>query len=317
MNIVILDGYAANPGDLSWEAFKSLGSVTYYDRTPLNLVSERIGDAEVIIINKIKVDKKLMDEHPKLKYIGILATGYNTVDVTAAHKRGITVTNIPAYSTNSVTQMVFAHLLTATNHVEHYTHEARQGKWSSCPDFCYWDTPLPELYGKTFAIVGFGHIGSHVAHIAQAFGMNVIAVTSKEQQALPDGITKASMEEALRQADVLSLHCPLTEANHHLINSQSLAMMQAQAILINTGRGPLVDEHAVAKALSSGKLGAYCADVMEEEPPSQDNPLLTAPRAFITPHIGWATHEARGRLLEIAFDNLKSYVQGEPKNVVS
>lgn len=317
MKIVILDGYAANPGDLNWGAFGSLGSVTYYDRTLLHQVSERIGDAEIIIINKIKVDKELMDKHPKLKYIGILATGYNTVDVAAAHQRGITVTNIPAYSTNSVAQMVFAHLLTATNHVEHYTHEARQGKWSSCPDFCYWDTPLPELFGKIFVIVGFGHIGSRVAQIAQAFGMNVLAVTSKEQQALPYGVTKIGMDEALRKADVLSLHCPLTNTNRHIINGESLALMKPQAILINTGRGPLVDERAVAKALNSGRLGAYCADVMEDEPPSEDNPLLTAPHAFITPHIGWATHEARGRLLKIAFDNLKSYVQGKPKNVVS
>ena len=247
----------------------------------------------------------------------MLATGYNVVDIKAAHERGIIVTNVPAYSTESVAQMVFAHLLTVTNRTEHYAIQNRDGRWSSNPDFCYWDFPHMELAGKTFGIVGLGNIGQRVAQIALAFGMKVKAVTSKAQAALPDGIEKVSLEELLASADVLSLHCPLTDSTRHMMNAATLQQMKPSAILINTGRGPLVDDQAVADALAKGTIAAYCADVVTEEPPKPDNPLLQQPNAFITPHIAWASMEARVRLLKVAIDNVSSFLNGKPQNVIS
>ena len=314
MKIVILDGYTANPGDLSWKELEQLGEVTVYDRTSPNDTVVRLSDAEIALTNKVVLNREALAQLPKLKYIGVLATGYNIVDVKAAHERGIIVTNVPAYSTESVAQMVFAHLLTVTNRTEHYARQNREGRWTANQDFCYWDFPHMELAGKTFGIVGLGNIGQRVAQIALAFGMSVKALTSKS--ILPQGIEKTSFEELLATADVLSLHCPLTEKTHHLINRETLAMMKPTVILINTGRGPLVDDQAVADALAANRLAAFCADVLTEEPPKKDNPLLKAPNAFITPHIAWATQEARSRLLQVAIDNVRAFLQGQLINVV-
>ena len=317
MKIVILDGYTANPGDLSWEALEEIGEVTVYDRTRAEETVERAKDAEIVLTNKVCLRKQEIEQLPKLKYIGVLATGYNVVDLEAAKAHGIVVTNVPAYSTESVAQMVFAHLLTVTNRTEHYASQNREGKWSASPDFCYWDTQLTELAGKTFGIVGLGHIGQRVAAIAQAFGMKVAAYTSKRAEDLPPSIEKRTMNELLRESDIVSLHCPLATDTHHLINRQTLQMMKPSAILINTGRGPLVNDQDVAEALKARRLMAYCADVVSEEPPKADHPLLTCENAFITPHIAWATNEARTRLISVATENVKAFVNGKPVNVVN
>ena len=314
MKIVILDGFTANPGDLSWAELEALGQVTVYERTLPSETVARAAEADMVLTNKVVVSKEVMDQLPHLKYIGVLATGYNVVDIGAAHQRGITVTNVPAYSTESVAQMVFAHLLTVTNRTEHYAHENRQGRWSRNADFCYWDFSHMELAGKTFGIVGLGNIGRRVAEIALAFGMKVKAVSSKTT--LPAGIEKVSLEALLATADVLSLHCPLTDSTRHLINADTLAKMKSSAILINTGRGPLIDDQAVADALAEGRLAAFCADVLTQEPPLADNPLLKQPNAFITPHIAWASKEARVRLIQVATSNVRAFLSGTPQNVV-
>ena len=316
MKIVILDGYAANPGDLSWKGIEELGTVIVHDRTKPSETVKRASDAEIILTNKVIINKDIISELPQLKYIGVLATGYNVVDIEAAHEHGITVTNVPAYSTESVAQMVFAHLLTVTNRTEYYAIQNRNSRWSNNPDFCYWDFPHMELAGKVFGIVGLGNIGLRVAQIALAFGMEVKAFTSKPADALPTGITKVTLEDLLKQSDILSLHCPLTNSTRHLINADTLSLMKPTAILINTGRGPLIDDQAVADALASGQLAAFCADVLTEEPPKVDNPLLKQPNAFITPHIAWASTEARERLLQIATDNVRAFLNGKAQNIV-
>ena len=316
MKIVILDGYSANPGDLSWKELEKLGEVTVYDRTKPSETVARAANSDIVLTNKVVINKDVMTQLPQLKYIGVLATGYNVVDIEAAHERGIIVTNVPAYSTESVAQMVFAHLLTVTNRTEHYAIQNRGGRWAENPDFCYWDFPHQELNGKTFGIVGLGNIGQRVAQIAQAFGMKVKALTSKAAEALPNDIEKATIEELLATSDVLSLHCPLTDNTRHLINAATLQQMKPSAILINTGRGPLIDDQAVAEALAEGRLAAFCADVLTEEPPKADNPLLSQPNAFITPHIAWASTEARIRLLQVATDNVQAFLNGSPMNVV-
>ena len=316
MNIVILDGYTANPGDLTWKPLKVIGTLTVYDRSRPEDTILRAKDAEIVLTNKVCLRRQEIEQLPKLKCIGVLATGYNVVDVEAARERGIIVTNVPAYSTESVAQMVFAHLLTVTNRTEHYAMLNRNGKWTSSPDFAYWDTPLTELSGKTFGIVGLGNIGKRVATIAQAFGMKVLAYTSKRIEELPSGISKRTLAEMLEESDVVSLHCPLTPDTRHLINRETIQIMKPSAILINTGRGPLVNDQDVADALNDGRLRAYCADVLSEEPPRADNPLLQCENAFITPHIAWATEEARTRLIAVAIDNVKAFVEGMPKNVV-
>ena len=316
MKIVILDGICVNPGDLSWEDMSKLGELTIYERTAPQQVVERCVGAEAVITNKVMITDEVMAALPQLKYVGILATGYNVVDIEAAHRRGITVTNIPAYSTDSVAQMTFAHILNITNRVEHYAMEVREGKWSAHPDFCYWNTPLPELAGKTLGIVGLGNTGMRVACIAHAFGMDVFAMTSKNAAGLPEGIQKTTLQGLLATSDILSLHCPLNDETFHLINAQTIAMMKRGAILINTGRGPLVDEEAVAKALDEGQLMAYGADVMAQEPPQKNHPLFSHPHAFLTPHIAWATREARERLMVIAANNLKAFAEGEKLNVL-
>ena len=316
MKIVILDGYTANPGDLSWKELENQGELTVYDRTKPSETLTRIADADIVLTNKVVISREIIAQLPQLKYIGVLATGYNVVDIEAAHERGIIVTNVPAYSTESVAQMVFAHLLTVTNRTEHYAVANRNGRWTENPDFCYWDFPHMELAGKTFGIVGLGHIGQRVAQIALAFGMKVKALTSKAAEALPAGVEKASLEELLSTADVLSLHCPLTDNTRHLMNADTLRQMKSTAILINTGRGPLVDDQAVADALAEGRLAAFCADVLTEEPPKADNPLLKQPNAYMTPHIAWASKEARIRLLHVAAANVQAFLGGNPMNVV-
>lgn len=317
MKIVILDGYTANPGDLSWGSLKEMGEVTVYERTRREEIAGRAADADIVLTNKVVMDREMMALLPRLKYIGVLATGYNVVDIEAARERDIIVTNVPAYSTESVAQTVFAHLLTVTNRTEHYAQQNRLGRWAENRDFCYWDTELTELAGKTMGIVGLGHIGRRVAEIALAFGMQVRAMTSKKAEELPAGIQKAELQSLLASADVVSLHCPLTEDTRHLIHRETIRLMKPSAILINTGRGPLVDDEALAEALNEGRLRAYCADVVTEEPPKADHPLLHAPNAFITPHIAWATVEARKRLLQTAIGNVEAFVNGHPVNVVS
>ena len=316
MNIVVLDGFTANPGDLSWEELKTLGNVTVYDGTSPSETVARAAEADVVLTNKVVVGRKEMEQMPHLIYIGVLATGYNVVDVEAAHERGIIVSNVPAYSTESVAQMVFAHLLTVTNRTEHYAQENRNGRWTKNKDFCYWDFSHMELSGKLFGIVGLGNIGQRVAAIAHAFGMRVCAYTSKPEKLLPSYVEKKPLMELFSECDIISLHCPLTTDTRHLVNSQTLQNMKPSAILINTGRGPLVDDEAVAAALANGRLAAFCADVLTEEPPKMTNPLLSQPRAFITPHIAWATKEARIRLLQVAIDNVRSFLNGHPQNVV-
>lgn len=316
MKIVILDGYTANPADLSWEPLKEIGELTVYDRTRPEETVERAKDAEIVLTNKVCLRRQEVELLPRLKYIGVLATGYNVVDIEAAKERGIVVTNVPAYSTMSVAQMVFAHLLTVTNRTEHYAQQNREGRWAANPDFCYWDTDLTELAGKTFGIVGLGNIGSQVAEIALAFGMKVVAYTRKDESEMPLGVEKRSLTELLRESDVVSLHCPLTEGTHHLINLQMLHIMKSSTILINTGRGPLVNEQDVADALNENRLRAYCADVLSEEPPHVGHPLLQCENAFITPHIAWATKEARTRLIEAAINNVKAFVNKHPQNTI-
>ncbi len=316
MNIVVLDGFTANPGDLSWDELKALGNVTVYDRTSPNETVARAAEADVVLTNKVVIGREEMAQLPHLVYIGVLATGYNVVDVEAAHERGIIVSNVPAYSTESVAQMVFAHLLTVANRTEHYAQENRNGRWTKNKDFCYCDFSHMELSGKLFGIVGLGNIGQRVAAIAHAFGMRVCAYTSKSQKLLPSYIEKKPLKELFSECDIISLHCPLTNDTRHMVNIQTLQRMKPSAILINTGRGPLVDDEAVAAALANGSLAAFCADVLTEEPPRMTNPLLSQPRAFITPHIAWATKEARIRLLQVAIDNVRSFLSGHPQHVV-
>lgn len=316
MKITVLDGYGLNPGDLSWDRIAELGELTVYDRTAPEETIERSKDSEILITNKTRLDAETISRLPKLKYIGVLATGYNVVDVEAARRHGVTVTNIPAYSTMSVAQQVFALILAITNRVEHYASENHRGRWSRNPDFCYWDTPLTELAGKNIGIVGLGNIGKAVARIALAFGMRVTASTSKKQEELPTGIEKKELREIFAESDIVTLHCPLTAETEKMVGTPTLSLMKPTAILINTGRGPLIDEEAVASALREGRLGGFGADVLSSEPPAEDNPLLTAPNAYITPHIAWATREARERLMEIAVRNIEAFLEGKPENAV-
>ena len=318
MKIVVLDGFAMNPGDLSWAELEKLGDVTVYDRTAPEELMQRAGEASVLFTNKTIISGKDIQSLPNLKYIGVLATGYNIVDIKAAHERGIVVTNIPAYSTNSVAQMVFAHILNITHRVGHYAEDARIGVWSNQADFSYTDTPLIELYGKKMGIVGLGNTGSATARIAQSFGLEVYAFTSKAASELPEGIHKvASIDELFEICDIVSLHCPLTPDTKEIVNARRLSMMKHSAILINTGRGPLVNETDLAEALETGKLAAAGLDVMVSEPPVESNPLLKCKNCFITPHIAWATKEARVRLMDQTVLNLKSYLEGNIINNVA
>lgn len=319
MNLVILDGYTVIGTDLTWQLLRELPGfdITAYDRTRAEEVVNRCREADAVLTNKVAITEDVLRQLPRLRYIGVLATGYNVVDIPAARRRNITVTNIPAYSTASVAQSVFAHLLNVTNSVAHYAEENRRGRWTESPDFMWADTHLFELEGKTMAIRGMGNIGTQVAHIALAFGMRVVAVSHRPADELPAGVRKVDWKEALSQADVLSLHCPLTDETREIINHGTLELMKPTAIIINTGRGPLIHEGEVAQALRENRIAAYCADVLTTEPAHPDNPLLTAPRCYLTPHIAWATHEARQRLIRTATENLRAYLNGQPVNVVS
>lgn len=317
MKIVVMDGKGVNPGDMSWKQIQQFGELIVYERTASEEIIDHVGDAEIVLTNKTVFDEDTIAKLKNVKYIGVLATGYNVVDLKAASKRGIVVTNIPAYSTDSVAQMTFAHILNVTNHVDHYARASRDGEWSRCPDFCYWDKPLVELAGKTIGIIGLGNIGMKVANIALNFGMYVIAYTSKEPKEIPNGINKASIDNILSDSDIISLHCPLTKQTRELINKDSIAKMKRSVIVVNTGRGPLVNEEDVANALHNGLIGAYCADVMCSEPPSADNPLFVEQNAYITPHVAWASKEARIRLMDIAEKNIHSFLSGKPINVVN
>ena len=317
MKIVVLDGYGLNPGDLSWSAWETLGELKVYDRTSPSELLERSEGAEVLITNKTLITANDMALLPELKYIGVLATGYNVVDIDEAKARGIVVTNIPAYSTASVAQMVFAHILNITQRVGYYADENVRGRWTNNPDFCYWDTNLVELDGKKMGIVGYGNIGKATARIALAFGMEVLAYTSKEQKDLPQGVKKATLDELFAESDVISLHCPLTPDTKELVNANRLNTMKPNAILINTGRGPLVNEQDLADALNEGRIAGAGLDVLSVEPSVAGNPLLSAKNCFITPHIAWATKEARTRLMDIAINNLRSYQEGNVINNVA
>ena len=318
MKIVILDGYTLNPGDLSWEPLKELGEVTVYERTAPKDVCQRAEGAEVVFTNKVVLDEAVLEKLPSLKYIGVLATGYNVVDVAAAARKGIVVTNIPAYSTSSVAQMAFAHILNIVQRVGYYAQEVSNGKWSRQADFSFWDAPLHELDGKKIGIIGFGNTGRATARIAVGFGLDVYAYTSKSAMELPADVHKCpSMDELFRKCDIVSLHCPLTETTRELVDARKLDLMKPSAILINTGRGGLVNEQDLADALNSGKIAAAGLDVLSSEPPRADNPLLKARNCFITPHQAWATKEARVRLMQLAVNNLKAFLEGKPVNVVN
>ena len=312
MKICILDGYSLNPGDLDWSPVERLGDVTLFDRTPADKIVERAADADIVLTNKVPFSADTLRQLPRLRFICVLATGYNIIDTEAAARQGVVVANIPAYSTMSVAQMAFAHILNITNHVASYAREVADGKWTNCPDFCFWDSALTELAGKTIGIVGLGNTGMATARIAVAMGMKVVALTSKSADTLPEGITPAPLDDVLATADIVSLHCPLTSSTRHLINAEAIGKMKPSAILINTGRGPLVDEQAVADALNGGRLAAFGADVLSQEPPRGDNPLLSTRNCFLTPHIAWATLEARTRLMSIATENVRQFIAGEP-----
>jgi len=319
MKIVVLDGYCLNPGDLSWDSLRDLATVEVYERTSsADEIISRASDAELVMANKAALSRGVLDRLPKLRYIGVLATGYDVVDVEAARERGIVVSNVPAYSTDSVAQLVFALLLELCHQVRLHSDAVRAGEWSSNQDFCFWKTPLVELAGKTMGIVGFGRIGRRTARVADALGMRVIAAARTRVSPPPyDGFRFASIEELLRESDVVSLHAPLTPETRELINAERLALMKPSAFLINTARGPLVVEQDLADALNGSRLAGAGVDVLSAEPPAADNPLLSAQNCIVTPHIAWATREARLRLMEIAVANVKAFVNGAPENVVS
>ena len=316
MKKVVLDAYTLNPGERRWEELEELGEVVVHDRTAQLDVVRRAKDAEVVLTNKTILDGFILNLLPKLKYIGVLATGYNVVDLDVARQRGIVVTNIPAYSTQSVAQMAIAHLLNITQRVAHYAHEVHNGVWSAQPDFCYWNTPLIELAGKKIGIVGFGNTGQATAQIAEALGMEVWVYTSKPKKSLPKKYQKVTLNELFSACDVVSLHCPLTAENKEMVNSFRLSLMKQGAILINTSRGGLIDEKALEQALLSGKLLGAGLDVLSSEPVPNGNPLLKLKNCFITPHIAWATRESRMRLMNQAVENLKAWMEGRTINNV-
>ncbi|PYI55133.1 D-2-hydroxyacid dehydrogenase [Paenibacillus flagellatus] len=318
MNIVVLDGFTLNPGDLSWDGLEALGSVVVYDRTSAGDIVGRASGAHVVLTNKTPITKETIEALPDLRFIGVLATGYNVVDIAAAAERGIPVANVPDYSTHSVAQLVFALLLELCQHVRLHSDAARSGEWAGSPDFCFTRAPLTELAGKTMGIIGFGAIGQQVARIAQAFGMDVIAsATRPKTVAGLERVRMASNDEVFAAADVVSLHCPLTPATERLVNARTLALMKRTAFLINTSRGGLIAERDLAEALEAGTIAGAGVDVLSKEPPEADNPLLAAPNCLVTPHIAWATLEARRRLMDTAVGNVAAFVAGAPVNVVN
>ena len=317
MKIVNLEGYTTNPGDLSWEQFKQYGELVVYDRTKPEEIVERAKDADILFINKCVITAELLDKMPNLKYVGLESTGFNVIDCKAARERGIVVSNIPAYSTKAVAQLVFAFILQFTNKVTLHSDAVHNGEWTACPDFCFWKAPLTELDGKAIGIVGFGSIGQRVASIAQAFGMKVYAYTPHPKPDVFPGIIFTDFETLLKKSDVVTCHCPLTPATENLINAEALSKMKESAILINTSRGPVVDDAALAEALNNDRLQGACVDVLRTEPPKEDNPLLHAKNCYITPHIAWAGFETRARLQRILEENLKAFLDGHPQNVVN
>ena len=317
MKIVVLDGYTLNPGDLSWKGFEELGQVQLYDRTPREKTEERIGDAEIILTNKTVIDRAILEQCPGLRYIGVLATGYNVVDVKAAESRGIVVTNIPDYGTDAVAQYTFALLLELCHHVGLHDESVKAGRWEKNPDFCYWKTPLMELSGKTMGIIGFGRIGQRTGSIAQAMGMKVYAYSRRPRPELEnDTCQYVSLEQLLAESDVISLHCPLLPETEGLINRNTISRMKDGVLIINTARGGLIVEKDLAEALEGGKVAGAAADVVSTEPIRGDNPLLTAPHMILTPHMAWGAKESRERLMNQAVENLKAFLRGNPINVI-
>lgn len=317
MKIVILDGYTENPGDLSWEAFEALGEVTVYDRTPKEMIVERIGDAQAVITNKTPMTRQTLDNCPSIRYIGVLATGYNVVDTGAAKEKGIPVTNIPTYGTTAVAQMVFALLLEVCHHVGAHSQAVKDGAWSRNPDWCFWNYPLIELAGKTMGIIGFGRIGQAAGKIAKAFGMEVLAYDQYPNDAGRQIGEYVSLDELYARSDVISLHCPLFPETTGMINKESIAKMKKGVIIINTSWGPLIVEEDLAEALHEGKVYAAACDVVSTEPIRPENPLLGCYNSILTPHIAWAPKESRSRLMDIAVQNLKAFIDGAPVNVVN
>lgn len=319
MKIVNLDGYTTNPGDLSWDGIKRFGDYTVYDRTPADKVIERAKGANILIINKTVVTREILDAlSPELEYIGLQSTGYNVVDCDYARKLGITVCNIPAYSTKAVAQLVFAFILQVTNEVALHSNAVKNGEWCTCPDFCFWKTPLTELDSKIIGIIGFGSIGRRVAKLAEAFDMKVLAYAPRpKDKGELKTVEFVDLDTLLINSDIITCHCPLTEETKGMINEENISKMKKNAIFINTSRGPVVDEKALADALNSEKIKAACLDVLETEPALESNPLLKAKNCYITPHIAWAAHETRARLLKILEENIEAYLSGKPQNVVN
>ena len=316
MRIVVLDGFTLNPGDLAWDELKSLGECQIHDRSPALEVVKRASDADIVLTNKTVLNREQIFALPKLKYIGVLATGYNIVDVAAARDRNIPVTNVPTYGTRSVAQHTFALLLELTQHAGHHAQTVRDGRWTKSPDFCYWDYPLVELDELTMGIVGYGRIGKAVAELAMAFGMKVLATSSTPRQPTA-GVHFVELETLFRQSDFVSLHCPLTAQTRNLVNEATLDLLKPTAFLLNTSRGPLIDEQALAEALNSGQIAGAAVDVLSVEPPPTDNPLLSAKNCIVTPHIAWATRAARSRLMQIAVANVRAFLNGSLENVVN
>ena len=316
MKIVVLDGYTLNPGDLSWDELKALGECKIHDRTPADEVVDRAVGADIVLTNKTPVTRESILALPKLQYIGVLATGYNIVDAIAARERGIPVANVPTYGTNSVAQHTFALLLELTQHAGHHARTVHDARWTKSPDFCYWDHPLVELDGLTMGIVGYGRIGRAVADLALAFGMKVLVNSRSTPREIAANVRPVELDALLGESDVVSLHCPLTPETRHLVNAQRLGLMKSAAFLLNTSRGPLIDEAALADALNAGRIAGAGLDVLSAEPPPSSNPLLGAKNCLITPHIAWASRAARARLMQVAVANVRAFIAGKPQNVV-
>jgi len=317
MKIVVLDGHTLNPGDLNWDRLGALGDCTVHDRTGANQTIERAAGADILLTNKTVLSGSILDQLPGCKYIGVLATGYNIVDIEAAARNHIVVTNVPTYAAQSVAQMVFAHALNLTQHVAHHGRTVREGQWAKSPDFCYWDYPLVELAGKIMGVIGLGQIGRATARLARAFGMNPIGYDSNPDACVAAKCTPVDLDEIFSASDIVTLHCPLTDQTENIVNAERLAMMKPTAFLINTSRGPLVDETALAGALNDGRIAGAGLDVLGIEPPAEDNPLAAAKNCYITPHIAWDTREARSRLMATAIENVKAFLSGTPQNVVN
>ncbi len=317
MKIVILEGHAVNPGDLSWEVLNEFGEITVYDRTAPEEAAARIGDAEIVLINKTPVTAELLDACPSVRLICVLATGYNVVDCCAAKERGVVVCNVPAYGTNAVAQFTFALLLELCHQAGVHSQAVHRGDWSRCPDFCFWYTKQTELVGKTIGIIGFGRIGQAVGKIAKAFGMNVLAYNRSISESGKSIARYVSLDELLKQSDIISLHCPMTPETDKLINRQSIGKMKAGAMLLNTARGGLIDEEALALALATGKISGYAADVVSVEPISPSNPLLNTPNTILTPHMAWAPVESRQRIIDCTANSIRGYLKGNPVNTVN